>query len=574
MTYAPGALIQSQDLNIIQGASRSDQPYASDAVAENQLSALWGVGFGDRGYGQTVPVMVPVESGTPVTSAQWQSLSNVVTNMSSHTQTVITGIPSFEQLASGSLIQASGFDWTPVAALLDANRFQVNGALMRLIGGVTSTRNSSWTDSVIHEFWADFGSEDAARFFFNHGGEVVLRPRLQGAPDAHSQSWATMFELLDAVRFQIRGTTQTGTGGTGSSIGYYDLLNEYQTVFEQFDTGSYAQNYMRVQARRSQFLGINGGNGSRLEFLVTFDDVFGGPGDPVQGTLTHEILSFVANGSSLTVGAPVYNTTQGLDGGGGIPYYYFTDQITTVVEEYNVLASAQAAGYDASVAPLYATVIVRPGGVIRGISNTFPAFDVPEMSDPQTEVILVVDAGGAIVGAGGAGGTGAPSGVCGCPPGEPGGSGGPAIRLQHATTIINNGVIGGGGGGGGGGGVACGSTTNTAGGGGGGGAGFGTGGAVNPCGVTIPNLGGEGEPGQLITGGSPTFVNNPLLALVVMPGGRGGDLGLPGLPGGSGLTWTSQYSAGGSGGAAGAGIINSIFVQEGSSLGDLRGQTI
>lgn len=577
MTYAPGSVIQAGDLNTIQGTSRSDTPYPDALSAQNQLSALWGVGFQDRGYGQTVPVLIPVQAGHVVSSTQWQAVRNVISSMSTHTQTVISGIPSFEQLAPGASVQATGFDWSTVAPTLDGNRFQVNPTQMTLVSGVTSVRTASWTDSVTHEFWADFGSEDAARFFFNHGGSVVLRPRLTGAPDAHAQSWSDMFDLLDTVRFQIRSTVQSGSGGTGSLIGYYDLTDIYQTVFEQFDTGTYAQNYMRVQARRSQFQGTNGANGARVEFSVTFDDVFGGPGDLVQGTLTHEVLSFVASGESLTVGAPVYNTLQGVDGGGGTVLFYFTDTITTVTEDYNVLSRAYAAGYDPGVGntvALYATVVVSATGVIRGVSTTFPAFVVPTMPNPQSVITIVVEPGGVVVGAGGAGGTGAPSASCGCEPGQPGGAGGPALRLEHSTLIINYGILGGGGGGGGGGGVLCPEGgTNSSGGGGGGGAGFGVGGQVNECGVTIPNRGGQGDPGALLTGGSPRAPNNLLFAAIKSTlGGRGGDIGLPGSQGGSStLAMGTSVTAGGAGGAAGVAIQNGGFVAPGSSLGDLRG---
>ena len=576
MTYAAGSLIQAQDLTQIQGPIRSDQAYVDAITAQNQISALWGVGFGDRGYGQSLPVLRSPQLGEQVTSAQWQALSNAVMGMATHTATSITGIPTFADLNVGSLIQATGYDWSTVGGLLDAARLNVDPLVLTTVSGVTSTRTTAWTETIMHEFWADFGSEDAARFFFNTGGAVIIRPRLQGAPDAHSQSWADMFVLLDEVRLQHTSTTQTGTGGTGSSIGYYDLTDTYQTVFEQFDTGTYSANYVRVRAKRAQFVGVHGANGSRVDFEVTFDDVFGGPGDLVQGTMTNQVLSLVSDGSAITVGTPVYNTITGVDGGGGTVLFYFTDTITTVSEDYNLLNQAYAAGYDPGVGntvALYATVVVSATGVIRGVSTTFPAFVVPTMPNPQSVITLVVEPGGVIVGKGGTGGTGAPSASCGCETGQPGGTGGAALRLEHSTLILNYGILGGGGGGGGGGGVLCPEGgTNSSGGGGGGGAGFGDGGQVNECGVTIVNRGGQGDPGGLLTGGAPRLPTNLLfVAIKTTLGGRGGDVGLPGQPGGSSTLALGTVTAGGAGGAAGAAIQNGGFVAPGSSLGDLRG---
>jgi hypothetical protein len=568
MTFAPNSLIQAQDLTSIQGTLRSDQPYADASSAEDQISALWGVGFGDRGYGQSLPVLRSPLPSEPITSAQWQALLNAVSSMAAHTGTSVSGVPSFDDLNVGSVIQASGYDWSPLGALLDAVRLNVNPLVQTQVAGVQSVRVAPWTDSVSHEFWADFGSEDAARFFFNSGGAIILRPRLQDAPDTHSESWANMFLLLGEIRLRIRSTIQTGTGGTGSLIGYYDLTDTYQTIFEQFDTGTYSANYVRVRARRALFTGVHGANGSRIEFEVTFDDVFGGPGDPVQGTLTSQVLSLVSDGTVLTVGTPVYNTLLGVDGGGGTAFFYFIDTILTVVEDYNLLSRAFSAGYDPGVGnmvALYATVVVSATGVIRGLSTTFPAFVVPTMPNPLSVITLVVEPGGVIVGAGGTGGTGAPSAFFGCEAGQPGGTGGPALRLEHATLILNYGILGGGGGGGGGGGVTCPGPSNTSAGGGGGGAGFGAGGAVNQTGVTIANYGGEGQPGGLLTGGAGGVVAALLISLITAQGGDGGGIGQPGLQG------QSITTAGGAGGAAGVAIQNGGFVAPGSSLGDLRG---
>lgn len=564
MTFAPNNLIQSQDFIQLFGSLNLDQPYANLLDCENKLSAIYGTGFGTYGYGQGQPTINLPSSGTLVTSNQWLGIWQIIQNISIHTNNAVSGLPTQEQLLPEQLIIATGYDWQTAVNLLDTVRTQVDSQFLTVDPGIISDRTTAWTTVIQHDFRADFVSEDAARFFFNTGGGVQITPTLDGAPDAHSQSWADMFTLMGTVQIQADSTVQTGSGGTPSLIGYWDLTDTYQTVFQQFATGIYSANNITILAKRSNYMGLNGANGSSIEFQVLFDDQFGTPGDPVQGTITNTVTSLRANSEYVSVGAPIFSTQLELDGGGGPLYYTFTDTISGPFEDYNLLSRAYAAGYDpgvGNVVPLYATLRVTSTGRIRALSTGYPGCIVPNMPNPQSTITIVVDPGGIIVGKGGAGGLGAPSGVCGCIAGSPGAAGGPALRLEYPTTVLNYGLIGGGGGGGGGGGAECSYIWNASAGGGGGGAGFGEGGVTNPCGVTVGRFGGTGGTGGYLTGGAGGSSGNGITAV----GGRGGDVGQAGSPG------QTKNAAGGAGGPNGTGLQGSGFVIPGSVLGDLRG---
>jgi len=205
-----------------------------------------------------------------------------------------------------------------------------------------------------------------------------------------------------------------------------------------------------------------------------------------------------------------------------------------------VLNTAKAAGYSAGKTDVTLTI---NGGIVVGSTSTGGIGLDVDTSWNAADTVRIIN-NGFIVGAGGNGGIGAapaPGGISGAVNGSPGG---PALRVQRATSITNNGTVGGGGGGGGGGrGTDSGGKDPTvvAGGGGGGGQGDvgGSGGGVDGtgnggAGGSTSGPGGGGAQAQA-GGGNASGA-----------GGSGGSYGASGAGGGS-----SNYGGGGSGGGGG-----------------------
>lgn len=560
MTVQPGELIQASDFVEISGEYNLTQAYPDALSCANRVTAMYGMGYGDYGYGQQVPQIDPPISETVIKSLQqqWTSLGQAMQFIATHTQTVIAPIPDLSELQPSAPIQATGYDWATAAQQLDANRMQWHPDNMTLHLMLSSLRSSSWVGSVSHEFSADFGSEQAARFFFNAGGHMIVKPRLSDPTDALSTDWQDLLLLVDEIWVGLDSTTQTGSGGVPSSLGYYDLTDVYQVLFTQSSTGMYTSNSVTLWARRSAYEGVAGANGSVIEFRLQF---INGVGGSVSGTCSNEVYVLRASTEEVEVAAPHVRAVQNLDGAPVLTYYEFTLEIADTEQDLNVLEAAQTVGYDL-VDPLYARIIFKPTGVLRSSLTEYPALLVPDLP-AQSVVMLVLEPGAVIAGAGGAGGTGAPSGSCGCEPGQPGLPGGPALELHYPVHVLNYGVIGGGGGGGGGGGAECVDLIPANAGGGGGGASFGTGGTTNVCGVSEGNFASPGESGTLLQGGSGGSSGNVLTA----QGGAGGALGQAGESG------QSIHSLGGTGGANGLAIQNVSWVTSYSSLGDIRGGT-
>jgi len=97
-------------------------------------------------------------------------------------------------------------------------------------------------------------------------------------------------------------TTQSGSGGTPTAIGYYDLSTSYQTIFSQTGSGAYTDATLVIEARY-------GASGAYIEVRITLTP---GSGRSVDGTTTittqYRKLDNQASGAeTLTITAPTYS---------------------------------------------------------------------------------------------------------------------------------------------------------------------------------------------------------------------------------------------------------------------------
>ena len=276
-------------------------------------------------------------------------------------------------------------------------------------------------------------------------------------------------------------------------------------------------------------------------------------------------------GSAPTALSEYYEAAAGIPASGEIQLaadFYgtanlFSYTITSNASQVNLNSNAVSAGWDAS-SPLAVTI---NSGVTIYSGSTGSYAMVINGSYPGG---VTLTNNGTILGRGGAGGHGSTSGCtgCGCAPSttaHPGGSGGPALQISVAATIVNgSGRISGGGGGGGGGSAF--QSFGIHGGGGGAGIGGGPGGGSQTCSSgSSSSLTGAGSGGAgCAVGGCPS--------------------GWPSGSGGTGGTWGSAGSQGnippaecchqgrGSGGGAGAatsGASNVTWTSTGTRNGSV-----
>lgn len=315
MTYSAGSLIVATDYMGLRGSKAPSVAYSSQVEATNKLAALIGVGYGSRGYGQTSTSFPAVATSDLITASQWNSLFSVLQTLNTHTGSSLSLPPS---VSVGSTILAydgtGGRPNVPTAVTtLDGNRLTASLAQMTLSSALSSVRTTPWNTTVYHEFTATFSSEDAARYFFNSGGEIRFSAsKTTVTSDPLNNAITQLLIDMGTIKFGANSTTYTGTGGVFPAvIGYYQLTGTYQTVFYHAGPISYSAPTYTITARAESIAGSNGGNGSLLRFRATFDTNVGGYYGQVDGTLTSAISQLKATGV-LTIASPTYTTITGL----------------------------------------------------------------------------------------------------------------------------------------------------------------------------------------------------------------------------------------------------------------------
>lgn len=588
MTYTSGSIIQATDYTNLSGVINNITPYADEASCALKVSALFGVGYGSYGYGQAPFVLGTPVAGSPITSADWTNMVRSLLSMAQHTGISLTtapisNLPLETWLATNQTVAVDNqqitplpplvsYDWASAISAIQAARLSVDLTKMVEEPEVTSVRSTIWSSTIQHEFVGTFPTQDSARFFFNSGGQIRLSANISytGA-DALTLDWQTLCTNIGTVCMGYTSTTRTGSTGTGSSLGYYDLTTTYTTIFTAASTVN-PTNTIEVQAKVNSITSVNGGNGNEIYFRFVFtDNVIGNVLGAISTTVTSLRCKTLSELTPVTpaVNFPIvaatanFRTLIELTDAGAPEIFVFTDYTAPVYNyNYDIYDAAVRNGYvQGSGIAIIGTLVVVSGTQLLSGSVDYPAFRAPSYLPANSQITLVVEGGAVVAGKGGQGGTGAPSGVCGCLPGGNGSAGGLAVLLEFPTKLINYGIIGGGGGGGGGGGSECGYVWNASAGGGGGGAGWGDGGGTDGCGVTAGRFGGTGEQGNGTQGGAAGGPGNIFTAR----GGDGGQLGHYGIYG------QSIDSPGGAGGAPGLAISGFSQLASGSQSGNLQG---
>lgn len=132
------------------------------------LDNVWDVGSGNSGYGQ--PYSDVVAAGDLIEADIWAIMCGIITSMSNHQ------VPD-DLLVN--LITPQVDDKVAVIAYLDimldiitANR--LNAQYQGNTVNYTSTSTSSWSNKLEYTWTIQFSSYDAARYYFNAGGQVGI----------------------------------------------------------------------------------------------------------------------------------------------------------------------------------------------------------------------------------------------------------------------------------------------------------------------------------------------------------------------------------------------------------------
>lgn len=282
MAYLKNGNITASDINSFIGPKSSNTPFISDLEADKKLSAIYGIGYGSRGYGQTGIILSPVSVGDQISTTHWLNLRSIISTIASHQGVSTTLLPPASRFTALQPIYAesqpdSVYSFSEMLNLIDTNRFNTNsGSSMSLTTNAhLITRNSSWgagNSGILCEFTVNFNSENDARFFFNSGGEIRLNI-YHPTGSTQDNNWSTLLSNIGNVSFKANSVTKSGSSGSINSIGYYQLTGLFQQIISASGTSAYSANNVVISVRSTTIVGVNGGNGSSIQFRVSLSDI-------------------------------------------------------------------------------------------------------------------------------------------------------------------------------------------------------------------------------------------------------------------------------------------------------------
>lgn len=302
MTYAVGGLIQAPDYNTLVGGEPT--------TTANTLNATWATGGSTAGYGQTALANVSV--GQTVAASEWANLVNRTASAASHQGSSITSVTA--PVVGGSIQYVAAI----VTNLSTIYTNRLNASAQGSTTANTVTYNSTWQNGLTFTHTATFANGNAARYFFNAGGQLAMTVSHPSGTNMNllfnnlcSNVGTVVISSPSSGSITVSGTsyngvTKIGGGGNAPTIdankGYYGLTTGNSTIFTQTaSTGpsGYLSTFIRFIARTNGVQGANSDNGSVITIHTVWDEV------PDGGSA----LSTVGTGSATTLTVRPPSTT-------------------------------------------------------------------------------------------------------------------------------------------------------------------------------------------------------------------------------------------------------------------------
>jgi hypothetical protein len=295
-------------------AGQGTRILASDYNAIQSVAAsVLGAGSGTTGYGQVVSSS-QVAVGDKIKATDWQKLKADMVRCRQH-QTGASETGNLTDVTTSTLVReydrAAYYNF---AQLILAQRLSAASNQMTTTTLINDARTTPWNGTITHSIDVAFSSADAARYYFNTGGQIQISGSLTAIPADGSQQkgndWATILSGMGTIAFGINGTT-AASGTAAGSLGYTSLTTSLQQIFTKATASpTYSPNAYTVYAS------ING-SGSTISFSIQFADLSTtantttyGPYGPygidenVEGTLRSIVQAYYATGSNISITTP------------------------------------------------------------------------------------------------------------------------------------------------------------------------------------------------------------------------------------------------------------------------------
>jgi hypothetical protein len=277
MSYAQFGTIQASDFNTLVGGNPT--------ATANTLNATWAVGSAAAGYGQTA--QANVSAGQTIGASEWANLVNRTANAATHQGSSITSVTA--PSAGGSITYLSAIP-TNLQTIYTNRR---NAATQSSTTSNAVVSGSTWSTLATFTHTATFANGDAARYFFNSGGQLAITVSLANTTaginlllnQLCTNVGTVVLSSVTSGSATIAGTgyngiTKVGGGGNAPTIstnsGYYNLTTSNANVFYQTaSTGpsGYLSTNINIFIKTNGTVGSNGDVGNVVTIYTVWDEV-------------------------------------------------------------------------------------------------------------------------------------------------------------------------------------------------------------------------------------------------------------------------------------------------------------
>jgi hypothetical protein len=402
----------------------------------NKIANVVGAGSANSGWGQTV-ISSAVGVGNTVSVNEWGRLRFDIINAYKH---IFGTTPTTAQPALGNTVRYSNTfgpnnttdapvtQYDAYANTIVSNRFTVDPSQSATFSWpVTSTSwpgiyGNFWTAGLQCTATVSWPTAEAARFFFNSGGEIrFAAARVGGSTTQQCLAWTS---LLSTVGTQAFGANKPGTGTSpANGQNWYRLTNTYQQWYSLASSTPYGGNSYRISARTPAVANNSAGTATTIEFLIEMIDNYIDPGnypldtpntiDAVDGTFSVSVSHLYATGileptgtGNFTIVQPSINVgfvqttnpptpfwtviprASSVNEGSSVTFDISTNQISSGNLYVKLIGTYEGAGTTATVSILNGsgTYTVTPPADIT--TEGFESFQVELRSGSQTGTLV------------------------------------------------------------------------------------------------------------------------------------------------------------------------------------------
>ncbi len=279
MTYSANSVIDITDYNSLVGGN----PVATSGT----LNAVWATGNANAGYGQSAEANV--SANTTIAASNWANLINKTANAATHQNSSITAITAPSANSATVFYSALSTNLTTIFT----NR--LNAVSQSSTTANSVTRGTTWTQAITFTHTATFANGNAARYFFNSGGQLAITVSHANTAAGINLAFNQMCTNVGTVVLSsvtsgtaniagtlYNGITKIGGGAPGSTTistntGYYALTTANSNVFTQTAStapSGYLSTFIRViLATNGANLAGNGDNGNVITIYTVWDEV-------------------------------------------------------------------------------------------------------------------------------------------------------------------------------------------------------------------------------------------------------------------------------------------------------------